>query len=173
MRAVLRLCVLLATAGVTVLGAAVGAPSAWAAEPGPIVNLGSGKCLQPFPDSYPGHMVDIYTNGIPVQQVSCDGSPEQQWRKEFVLNARPHGVVTPVYRVVNELTNKCLDVADANPANGAKIQQWDCNGGTSEWWYPYESYNGQYSKFENYRTARCLDVPGATHERINMQQWGR
>ena len=167
-----RIAFLLVAIGVTVAGSVVTAHHAWANGPGTVVNLNSGKCLQPFPDSFPGHIVDIYTNGIPIQQVDCNGSPEQQWRTQFLFNARPHDIPTPMYIIINNLTGQCLDVADANPNNGARIQQWECNGGWSEGWYPYLSYNGVYSKIENLRTDKCLDVPGQTLERVNMQQWG-
>jgi hypothetical protein len=72
--------------------------------------------------------------------------------------------------MINRLTNKCLDVRDANSSNGATIQQWDCNGGRSEYWAIVPHRSG-FNFYLNVRTRKCLDVPGATNQAIFVQQW--
>jgi hypothetical protein len=36
--------------------------------------------------------------------------------------------------VINVATQKCLDVQDKNPRDGANIQQWDCSGVDNQAW---------------------------------------
>jgi hypothetical protein len=33
---------------------------------------------------------------------------------------------------VNKNSSLCLDVTDQSAANGAKLEQWTCNGGTNQ-----------------------------------------
>src|SRR4051794_30054247 len=107
----------------------VGGPAS-AGVPDRIVNYGSGLCIQPD---------DVY-DGSRVFQEACTGALEQNWETLYLFDASdpvtPSGgwfgsvaPPDPVYYVVNSLTGKCLDVTDANPNNGATIQQYNCNGG--------------------------------------------
>src|SRR5689334_9124715 len=67
------------------IAASLGAGSAaYAAAPAPIhtFNDGSGLCLQPFPVNGGS----IYDNGIPIWQMPCNGSLEQNWKKVEVPN---------------------------------------------------------------------------------------
>jgi Ricin-type beta-trefoil lectin domain len=168
-------------AATAVLATVVAGQPAQANNPGPIVNQHSGKCLQPVPDSYPGHVVDIYTNGIPVEQVACNGSTEQLWTPVYLFTGtnpfQQNGFGDPVlplvdyYYVINYRTQKCMDFTNANSANGTRVQQWDCNGGNSEKWTPYW-VNGAFQKYVNNATHKCLDVPNQTTDQVIMQEWG-
>ncbi|MEU9641658.1 ricin-type beta-trefoil lectin domain protein [Streptomyces sp. NPDC048188] len=61
-------------------------------------------------------------NGTVVQVAVCSGNPAQQ----FIL-AGPRDLV-------NVQANKCVDVVDANNANGAGLQLWECNGQDNQKW---------------------------------------
>ncbi|TDT31589.1 ricin-type beta-trefoil lectin protein [Streptomyces sp. BK208] len=61
-------------------------------------------------------------NGTVVQVAVCSGNPAQQ----FIL-AGPRDLV-------NVQANKCVDVVDANNANGARLQLWECNGQDNQKW---------------------------------------
>lgn len=167
---------LLALASAAILGTVLFGQPAHASV-GSVVNFGSGLCLQPFADSYPGHVVSVYDNGIPIKQVACNGSPEQQWTKVFIKYSQPPGagcfggcVLTgQLYYMVNNLTGKCMDVKDASTSNGAPIQQWECNGGGSEQWWLDETTG--YQSYINARTKKCLDVPYGTFSQTTMWQY--
>jgi hypothetical protein len=48
------------------------------------------------------------------------------------------GALLPVgttYYIVNENSQRCLNVEGASTANGAPIVQWSCDRMPSNWWY--------------------------------------
>jgi len=151
--------------------------AAYAAEHSPLTNYGSGMCLAPVADPFLGQ--SLYDNGVTIWQVSCTGAPEQQWTKiglqsDHNPNTGGGGLGFPPLETVDYLVNRatglCLDVADATTANGARIQQWTCNGGGSEKWFEHPSAFG-YIQWTDYRTHKCLDVPNASTTRVVMQQY--
>jgi hypothetical protein len=154
--------------------------SAAAAGSSTIVNFGSGMCLAPVADSYPGHPATIYDDNAPIEQVPCNGSPEQRWTKTLLMwasnpNNGGGGLGYPslpeqVVYLVNAETGKCMDVTNANLYNGARIQQYTCNGGGSEKWFLHFS-DSHMIQYTNYRTRKCLDVPGAAMHQVVMQQY--
>lgn len=117
--------------GVAQAAAAVGQPAV-ASNSGTIVNLGSGLCLQPVPDAFQ----NITDSGVRIAQKDCDSSvAEQKWQSLQVGTSGGQ----PIYYLINQLSNKCLDVTDSNTDDRAPIQQ-----------------------YVNSRTRKCLDVPNAT-----------
>jgi hypothetical protein len=60
---------------------------------------------------------------------------------------------------VRKGSNKCLDVYAASTANGAKIQQWTCNGTGAQSFKFVDRGNGRYS-IVNQNSGSCLDVKG-------------
>ena len=79
------------------------------------------------------------------------------------------------YQVVNYNSGKCLDVTGRSTANGAHIQQWTCNGGTNQEWYPkvvgtYAA--GDIYNFINLNSGKCVDVTGSsTANGAVVEQW--
>jgi beta-glucanase (GH16 family) len=73
-----------------------------------------GKCMDPAGGAL--------TNGTPIQLVTCNGNPVQR----FTLSSAGD--------LVNISANKCVDIKDLNPANGAQLQLWDCTGGSNQKW---------------------------------------
>jgi hypothetical protein len=55
-----------------------------------------------------------------------------------------------------------MDVAGLSLADGATVQQYDCNGGANQQWYriPFGS-NGNYLIVSK-NSGKCLDVVGAS-----------
>ncbi|MDI5943871.1 RICIN domain-containing protein, partial [Micromonospora sp. DH15] len=64
-------------------------------------------------------------NGTEVNLVTCNGNPVQR----FTLNGNGD--------LVNLSANRCVDVRDQNPANGGKLQLWDCTGAANQKWSRY------------------------------------
>jgi Ricin-type beta-trefoil lectin domain-like len=111
-------------------------PAYAAGIPGSIHNYDSGLCLQPVPPAGGS----IYDNGIPIWQVPCNGSAEQNWKK--ILPEKPKSGDCSVYWflglpigfscgfdqkyyqffLVNQKTLSCIDVTDARSDNGTAIQ---------------------------------------------------
>jgi hypothetical protein len=79
------------------------------------------------------------------------------------------------YLFTNDYSHLCMDVAFGSTADGARIQQWDCYGGTPEQWRLDEVsvINGvHYYAFVNMNSGKCLDVPnGSTAAGVELQQW--
>jgi beta-glucanase (GH16 family) len=97
----------------------------------PIVGL-ANKCIDVFNGD------NVPPNGTPVVLYDCHGRANQKWL--FV-----NGTVRSM--------GKCLDVTDANPANGTKLQVTGC-GTQSAQQFVLQS-NGQ---IRNALSGRCVDV---------------
>jgi len=84
---------------------------------GSIVNVNSGKCLEPSHE-------DFFGNGDLVVQRPCDGTVAQAWElvpigtKRFIPGTFFH-VDHPGYRIVNAASGLCLDDRDGVSSNGA------------------------------------------------------
>ena len=114
---------------------------------GTIVNVHSGKCLEPSPD-------DPFGNGDIVEQHTCNGTLAQTWQLVLIgtrtfVNAIPAGGQNPplthlAYRIVNAESGLCLDDRDGVLHNGAIVQLWACNtGSTTMQWGGFLDANGR------------------------------
>jgi len=127
------------------------------------VNYHSGKCLDVTGRST--------ANGAVLQQWTClSGSTASNQGWFFDPAAR-----SGYYTVVNLHSNKCLDVTGRSTANGVHIQQWTCNGGTNQEWYPKVVGTfpaGDIYNMVNLNSGKCLDVTGAsTANGAIVEQW--
>ena len=61
-------------------------------------------------------------DGTAVQLANCNGNPAQQ----FVMSAAGD--------LVSVLANKCVDIAEWKPDNGALLHLWTCVGGANQKW---------------------------------------
>ncbi len=69
------------------------------------------------------------------------------------------------------LTNKCLDVQGGSTSDGAKIEEWTCNGGGAQKFQAVSLGSG-YWQFKNTNSGKCLDVKGAaTSDGTVVQQY--
>jgi hypothetical protein len=62
-----------------------------------------------------------FADGAQVDQFLCAPDPNQLWRLG-------RGNDNNHFTLVNMNSGKCLDVSGNSTANGAKVQQWCCNG---------------------------------------------
>jgi ricin-type beta-trefoil lectin protein len=68
-------------------------------------------------------------------------------------------------------SNKCLDVVGGATYNGARIQQWDCNGSPQQRWFMHMDSKGDYL-IVNVNSGKCLDVQAASKSNgAPLQQW--
>jgi hypothetical protein len=56
--------------------------------------------------------------------------------------------------IVGGQSGRCVDINGGSTANGARVQLWDCNGGTNQRWT--HTANRQLQVYGN----KCLDVSG-------------
>lgn len=65
------------------------------------------------------------------------------------------------YIIMNNHSHLCVDVAYGSVSSGARVQQWDCYGGTPEQWrFEYFGHVGSepYYRVVNVNSNKCLDV---------------
>jgi hypothetical protein len=129
--------------------------------------LHSGKCLD----------MDIsgnnaFRNGAKVQQWDCLGGTNQLWK--VVYNDASHVWFTLHVRH----SEKCLDIDVSNAGgqtNGAKAQQWDCNGGGNQNFRMMATDIPGYVKLAVQHSGKCLDedISGDNGFRNGgkVQQW--
>ena len=82
-----------------------------------IVNLNSGKCLQPSGSA---------TAGAAMVQVTCGSGSTQFWTVNTTIGG--------FRNMVNSSSGLCLDVYGNSTANGASTNLWNCNGGANQTW---------------------------------------
>jgi hypothetical protein len=105
----------------------------------------SGKCADVVGSST--------ADGAAVQQLSCQGGDNEQWRLRSVGEG--------YYQIVARHSGKCLDVSSASTANGAAVIQWTCNGGTNQQWQLRDAGSG-YVEIVARHSGKCLDVASAS-----------
>jgi hypothetical protein len=90
-----------------------------------------------------GKCIDIRTSGttdgVPAQQYTCNNTAAQSFSAEYVrgFTAAP-GVASGndvQVRLVNNNSQRCLEVASSSSASGALVQQWTCHGGNNQNFY--------------------------------------
>lgn len=119
------------------------------------VNKNSQKCVDASASGT--------ANGTVVQQWTCNGTNAQDWRFQPTDSG--------YYRVgTRNNTAQVWDVAGVSTADGGKIHLWSYVGGANQQWLPVAEGNGNY-RFVARHTGKCLDVPGATTNNIQLQQW--
>jgi|SoiMethySBSTD1v2_1073268.scaffolds.fasta_scaffold1019996_2 hypothetical protein len=105
---------------------------------------------------------ELYSNGAPIVQHTCNGSPEQLW------SAVPVG--SDYYMFVNLRSGKCMDVTNGTDANWTPVQQWACtNTNGMKWKTPVPAFTPHWVTTRlgarpPYVQGRCLDVRGGSLE---------
>jgi hypothetical protein len=82
----------------------------------------SGKCLH----------VPSNTNGVQLQQRTCNGSTNQQFR--LAKRGQSFDPNKGFYKIVARNSGKVLDVSGASTADEAVVQQWSWNGNNNQKW---------------------------------------
>ncbi len=76
-----------------------------------------------------------------------------------------------IYKIRNQCSNRLLDVAGANRQNGARVIQWNENGGRNQLWKFVMTDSGYYKLIAQH-SQKVLDVSGAqTIDGSNVIQW--
>jgi len=97
----------------------------------------------------------------------CDGSGEVLESAEYRALPSAGSVV----RLVNVSSNKCVDLENGSPDDGANIRQWPCNGATAQEFVLDPAADG-YVLLRNVASNKCLDVWGwSTSPGANIAQW--
>jgi len=112
-----------------------------------VVARHSGKCMD-VSDVSP-------TDGARLQQWSCHGGANQQWRIEPAAGG--------FFRLVAQHSGKCLDVTDWSIEDGVQLQQWACTDGENQQWTLQAAADGYVSVISRH-SDRVLDVNGASQE---------
>ncbi|MFI1800975.1 RICIN domain-containing protein [Streptomyces sp. NPDC020379] len=71
----------------------------------------------------------------------------------------------------NESSGKCLEIENSSRSNGAKAQQWDCNGQAGSRWYTRDA-GGGYRYIVNQNSGKCLEIENSSGRNgAKAQQW--
>jgi hypothetical protein len=69
-------------------------------------------------------------------------------------------------------TGKCLDVSSSSMADGARVQQWSCNGTSAQTFHVVYLGNGIF-EITNTHSGKSLDIKDVSHDPgATLQQWG-
>ncbi len=83
----------------------------------------------------------------------------------------PDGLPNGRYTMVSAHSGKCVDVAAASTADGANVQQYQCNGTGAQKFDVANMGNGAY-RILNANSGKALDVAAAAlNDGANVQQW--
>ena len=75
------------------------------------------------------------------------------------------------YVIRSAMTNKCIDIAASGTADGAKVQEWDCNG-TNAQKFHISPTSGGYWKIINVNSGKGLDIADvSTAQNAVLHQW--
>jgi hypothetical protein len=119
-----------------------------------LIRKGSGKCV----DIVGGASSD----GTGLQQWTCQGSANQQFRVENLGSGN--------VRLVNPATGKCVDIDGAGTTNRTRVQLWSCNDTVAQVFTPQAI--GSYTRLRNPNSGKCVDVNGASNDSgVGLQLW--
>jgi Ricin-type beta-trefoil lectin domain len=98
-----------------------------------------------------------------VTSVSADFGPWQDIRGVYfngqfdVAGSSPTQPAGSLLYIVNQHSDKCLDVAGASTADQAKVQQYECHEGGNQRWMLVP-----HQEIINQQSGKCLDVAGGS-----------
>lgn len=138
---------------------------------GLLQSLHSGKCADVAGNNP--------ANGTRVWSWPCNGNPAQQWTFSPVGKMNGGDVLWYEVRRASP-ANKCLDldIAQGGSGDGAKIQEWDCNGWSNQRWRLVRGGTSSNRGLQviSQRSGKCVDLdisgPGAGYQDgARLQQW--
>ena len=75
------------------------------------------------------------------------------------------------YVIRSAMTSKCIDIDSGSSADGAKVQEWDCNGSAAQTFRLTPTSDG-YWKIINVNSGKALDISGvSTAQNAALNQW--
>lgn len=80
-------------------------------------------------------------------------------------------IVEGDYVIRSVATSKCIDISSSSTADGAKVQEWDCNGTSAQKFHISPTSDG-YWKIINVNSGKGLDIQGvSTAPNALVHQW--
>jgi beta-glucanase (GH16 family) len=112
-------------------------------------------------------------DGANVAQVrQYAGSDAQKWKLTAVTSAGGAPLVAGEYTIRSAQTGKCIDVPGSSTADGAKLQQWTCNGTHAQRFRAIDLGGGAF-EILNVGSDKAFDVSDvSTAAGARLQQWG-
>ncbi|MFE5520713.1 RICIN domain-containing protein [Streptomyces virginiae] len=111
-------------------------------------------------------LVSAWALGVTPASASASGASPLPGAEPAASDQRASAAIW----LIHTFNGKCLEVENSGTANGARVQQWACNGQTGSGWYA-EKHDG-YEYIKNYRSGKCLEVENArTNNGARIQQW--
>ncbi len=97
-------------------------------------------------------------DGANVAQVrQYAGSDAQKWKLTAVSGVSGAPLVAGEYTIQSAQTGKCLDVPGSSTADGAKLQEWSCNGTGAQRFRAVDLGGGAF-EIVNTNSGKALDV---------------
>ncbi|RKH37174.1 RICIN domain-containing protein [Corallococcus llansteffanensis] len=105
----------------------------------------------------------------------CSGAEPSGESPEATGQVESPAIVSSItegdYVIRSAMTNKCIDVASSSTADGAKVQEWDCNGTNAQKFHISPTSDG-YFKIINVNSGKGLDIQGvSTAQNALVHQW--
>ncbi|PYQ07717.1 MAG: hypothetical protein DMF82_03155 [Acidobacteria bacterium] len=128
----------------------------------------SDKCVE-----VPGAAM---TNGVQLQQRTCDGTPAQSFQVTAASSSTPSTGISNngTYRIRNKRSGKCVEAAGGKTANGTAVQQSECKETSAQVWRMVATYGGYYTVQTAGDLSQGWDVaggPSATADGTNVHLW--
>ncbi|UFR06905.1 RICIN domain-containing protein [Streptomyces sp. Go40/10] len=88
------------------------------------------------------------------------------------LAGTAHGAIDARAAVIlRNHSGKCLEIANSSKRNGARAQQWTCNGQAGAKW-KLRSLGGGRAEIINARSGKCLEIENSSKRNgARAQQW--
>ncbi|MGB0931533.1 MAG: RICIN domain-containing protein [Chitinophagales bacterium] len=103
------------------------------------------------------------TNGTQVVTVSPDSkNTNQHWTFRDAGNG--------YYHIIDASSQKALEVAGGNTANGTPIQLWDFHGGPNQKWKLADTGGGTEYRLQCEQTGKYVDAP-SSGSGVKLHQW--
>jgi hypothetical protein len=109
-------------------------------------------------------------NGKAAFQYECVDAPDQNW---FINQTEDNADAFDgnTFSMVGGFSGKCLDVVNGGTDNGAKLQQWDCNGSNAQK-FRFKKVRDDLYTFSNVAANRCVSAEAANlADRTSMILW--
>jgi endoglucanase len=108
---------------------------------------------------------------LSVALIACQSTSPVSSEQTSVSSRAAFTAENGVYKLVNMLSGKVLEVADAALNNGARVQQWSDTGAGSQQWKFERSGDGS-EKIQNLKSGKVLDVGAAAQQNgASVIQW--
>ena len=115
-----------------------------------LINNNSGKVMEVADASG--------QNGADVRQWQYTGGAHQQWKLEKLADPAPNQVVSGgVYRMINKMSSKSLDIDAMSQNNLAQLIQWEYLGNLNQQ-YKVELTNGGFYRITPMHSGKALEI---------------